>query len=56
MSSVLFIYPPISFKENSSLSAYSPPLGALYLGTVLKSKGHDVHVVDADAERLSISS
>ncbi len=54
MSSVLFIYPPISFKEKSSLSAYSPPLGALYLGTVLKNKGHDVHVVDADAERLSM--
>jgi radical SAM superfamily enzyme YgiQ (UPF0313 family) len=55
MSSVLFIYPPISFKERSALSAYSPPLGALYLGTILKNGGHEVHVIDADAEQLSLS-
>jgi len=54
MSSVLFIYPPINFEEKSSLSAYSPPLGALYLGTILKHNGHDVHVIDADAEQLSL--
>lgn len=53
MSSVLFIYPPISFEERSSLSAYCPPLGALYLGTILQNNGHDVQVVDVEAERLS---
>jgi len=55
MSSVVFIYPPISFQERSALSAYSPPLGALYLGTILKDEGHEVHVIDADAEQLSLS-
>jgi len=55
MSSVLFIYPPISFQERSALSAYSPPLGSLYLGTILKNGGHEVHVIDADAEQLSLS-
>lgn len=53
MSSVLLIYPPISFEERSSLSAYCPPLGALYLGTILQNNGHDVHVTDVEAERLS---
>lgn len=54
MSSVLFIYPPISFSEKSALSAYSPPLGALYLATILKKDGHEVHVIDVEAEKLSL--
>ena len=54
MSSVLFIYPPISFRERGALSAYCPPLGILYLGTILKNKGHEVHVIDAEAEQLSL--
>lgn len=54
MSSVLFIYPPISFRKRSALSAYCPPLGILYLGTILKNKGHEVHVIDAEAEQLSL--
>ncbi len=53
MSSVLLIYPPISFEKRSSLSAYCPPLGALYLGTILQGRGHDVHVIDAEAEGVS---
>ncbi len=55
MTSLLFIYPPISFKEQGSLSAYCPPLGVLYLGTMLKHNGHNVHVLDAEAEQLSIN-
>lgn len=55
MSSVLFIYPPISFSERSELAAYSPPLGVLYLGTILKNEGHEVHVIDAEAEQLSLA-
>jgi len=54
MASILFIYPPISFRERSALSAYCPPLGILYLGTILKNQGHEVHVVDAEAEQLSL--
>jgi radical SAM superfamily enzyme YgiQ (UPF0313 family) len=54
MSSILFIYPPISFRGRSALSAYSPPLGILYLGTILKNRGHEVHVIDAEAEQLSL--
>lgn len=53
MSTVLFIYPPLSFSEESALSAYSPPLGALYLATILKDNGHEVHVIDAEAEQPS---
>ncbi len=55
MSSVLFIYPPISFDERSSLSGYCPPLGALYLGAILKDSGHDVSVIDVEAEGLTES-
>jgi hypothetical protein len=55
MASVVLIYPPISFDERSALSAYSPPLGTLYLGTILKNNGHEVHVIDADAEQLSLN-
>lgn len=51
---MLLIYPPVSFKEKSPLSAYCPPLGLLYLGTVLKAQGHEVQIVDAEAERLSL--
>ncbi|MCS7132033.1 MAG: cobalamin B12-binding domain-containing protein, partial [Hadesarchaea archaeon] len=55
MSTVLFIYPPVSFQDISPLAAYSPPLGILYLGTILKNKGHEVHVIDVEAEHLSLS-
>ncbi len=55
MASVLFIYPPISFRERSALSAYSPPLGILYLSAILEREGHEVHVIDAEAERLSLA-
>jgi len=54
MPSVLFIYPPLSFEKTGGLSAYSPPLGALYLGTLLQNNGHEVHVIDAEAEQLSL--
>lgn len=54
MATVLFIYPPVSFQDISPLAAYSPPLGILYLGTVLKNKGHEVYVIDVEAERLSL--
>lgn len=54
MASVLFIYPPISFEERGALSAYAPPLGILYLASVLERAGHRVRVVDAEAERLSL--
>ena len=55
MSSVLFIYPPVSFLKRNPLSGFSPPLGILYLATILKNKGHEVHVIDAEAERLSLN-
>ena len=55
MASILFIYPPVSFREKSPLSAYCPPLGLLYLGTILKTRGHEVQIIDAEAERLSLN-
>jgi radical SAM superfamily enzyme YgiQ (UPF0313 family) len=54
MASVLLIYPPLSFEERAALSAYAPPLGILYLASVLEGAGHRVRVVDAEAERLSL--
>ncbi len=53
-ASVLFIYPPVSFSERNPLSGFSPPLGVLYLATILKNRGHEVHVIDVEAERLSL--
>jgi len=31
-----------------------PPLGILYVGTVLKNEGHDVRLVDIDTEKISV--
>jgi len=55
MVKVLFIYPPISFGKRGALSAYCPPLGILYLATILKELGHEVHVIDVEAEGLSLA-
>ncbi len=55
MASVLFIYPPVSLEGKNPSSGFTPPLGALYLGTILKNNGHEVHVIDANAEQLSLA-
>jgi radical SAM superfamily enzyme YgiQ (UPF0313 family) len=54
MSSVVLIHPPLNFGETDDpLSGYSPPLGLLYLGRKLRDKGHEVNLIDAEAEGLS---
>lgn len=54
--SILFIYPPTNFQDKNAtpISGFSPPLGILYLGAILKNGGHEVYVIDAEAERLSL--
>lgn len=51
----VFIYPPISFKEENPSSGFTPPLGALYMATILQNHGHEAHVIDANAEQLTLN-
>ena len=46
MADVMLINP--SSKEILSNAGDRPPLGLLYIGTVLKNRGHDVRVRDLD--------
>ena len=53
----LFIFPPgqrfiISDKKVLPPNPYSPPLGLLYLSTMLEKKGHSVEVLDYNAENV----
>lgn len=55
---MLLIYPPISKKERYSsdigeAGGEQIPLGVYYLASFLRSKGYEVKVVDAEAEKLS---
>lgn len=54
---IILIYPPTTKKQKfgklSSLGSVSPPLGLVYLGTVLKEKGFQVKILDADAHNLN---
>jgi anaerobic magnesium-protoporphyrin IX monomethyl ester cyclase len=56
MKDVLLINPSTSFSEMADpfedfmLPSYQPPLGILYLASVLESKGVTVHVVDVQVE------
>jgi anaerobic magnesium-protoporphyrin IX monomethyl ester cyclase len=57
MRDVILINPATSFSElsdpldDSVLPSYLPPLGILYLASVLESRGVPVHVVDMQTER-----
>ncbi|KYK32356.1 MAG: hypothetical protein AYK22_07490 [Thermoplasmatales archaeon SG8-52-3] len=56
----LFIFPPgqrfiISEKRVLPPGPYSPPLGLLYLSTMLEKKGHTVEVLDYNAENVKES-
>ncbi len=59
MKDIMLVNPPTSFSEltdpleDSMLPSYLPPLGILYVASVLESKGATVHVVDIQTERNS---
>jgi len=40
------------FKKPQKMLSYHPPLGALYLGSVLEKEGHNVEVIDLLAEKF----
>lgn len=54
---VVLVNPSSSFSEladpleDAMLPSYLPPLGILYLASVLESKGVSVHVIDSQTER-----
>ncbi|NIS79228.1 MAG: radical SAM protein [Anaerolineales bacterium] len=55
----LLINPPwFSRKENiwHDISSVLPPLGLAWLATALERRGHDVHILDAHAERLDFGT
>jgi len=45
---VLLINTPV-WKEVGFKSAYNPGMGLLYVGAVLRDKGHEVRIIDAEA-------
>ncbi|MGQ9788190.1 MAG: B12-binding domain-containing radical SAM protein [Candidatus Hadarchaeaceae archaeon] len=53
MKTVL-INPNTEDKERIENEAAWPPLGLLYLGSVLQLEGHDVKIIDNAVERLSV--
>jgi anaerobic magnesium-protoporphyrin IX monomethyl ester cyclase len=48
---VLLFNVPI-WKMNGFSSAYNPGMGLLYIGAILREKGHTVRIIDAEAARL----
>jgi anaerobic magnesium-protoporphyrin IX monomethyl ester cyclase len=58
---VLFIFPgsggfELAPKVRISTGAFLPPLGLLYLASVLKSLGHTVEIIDCNAETIADES
>ncbi|ODS42294.1 MAG: hypothetical protein MSIBF_02890 [Candidatus Altiarchaeales archaeon IMC4] len=54
---ILLIYPPHSIEsEQKGLKGFSPPLGLMYIGTILSNDGHDVKIVDMDTTDMSFES
>ena len=54
---ILLIYPSsghieIAVNKYVTLGAYTPPLGLLYLGKMLEIQGHDVEIMDCNAEEV----
>jgi len=55
---ILLIYPSsghieIAVNKYVTLGAYIPPLGLLYIGKVLEINGHDVEIIDCNAEEIT---
>jgi radical SAM superfamily enzyme YgiQ (UPF0313 family) len=55
---ITLIYPPISVQDRygtdiGDIGGRQAPLGVLYLSAFIKNAGHEVQVIDAEAERLS---
>jgi B12 binding domain. len=53
MAKVLLINPNTRYL--GSMMTILPPLGLLYIASMLKREGHEVKVVDADVENLSLA-
>jgi len=55
---ILIINPPITGEERygkfSGVGGYSPPLGLCYIGAVLEKAGHEVKLIDAIADELTL--
>jgi len=55
---ILLIYPSsghieVAVNKYVTLGAYIPPLGLLYLGKMLEINGHDVEILDCNAEEIT---
>lgn len=52
---VLLVYPPVKnkFGEYASVGSSSPPMGIVYLGTLLKEKGYVVRLLDCDNAKMT---
>jgi radical SAM superfamily enzyme YgiQ (UPF0313 family) len=58
MKDILLIYPPIFYTKNGipkCLDVEHPPLGILYLASILLEKKYKVGVIDVGAENFSVS-
>ena len=57
----LFIYPPgrgfrLADKKIIPVTPFSPPLGILYLSTILENEGHNIEILDFTAENVNEST
>jgi len=55
---ILLVYPSsghieLAVSKYVTLGAYTPPLGLLYLGKMLEQHGHDVEIIDCNAEEIN---
>jgi len=51
----LFLYPTtdsFSFKGGEKSFLYAPPLGILYLASILTKEGHDVKAIDIRGRKM----
>ncbi|MEW6592156.1 MAG: radical SAM protein [Candidatus Hadarchaeota archaeon] len=53
---VVLINPNVGHAERIESEAAWPPLGLLYLGTILKNSGHDVKVIDNGKSQLPLKN
>ena len=52
---VLLTLPPGKSEIHEVVGVTEPPLGLAYLAAVARDGGHDVHIIDGIAERLSLA-
>ena len=55
---VLLIIPPVTLKERygkfSDIGTLYPPLGLAYLAAYAEKEGHEVKIIDSEAQKVKV--